>query len=195
MILPATVPPESNPNPVCVSTVPNSNSVNAVATTSDFVSTTCTCSSSSTAQKASTSSEAKGVVSCSESCSGHAQSGEVCCKDSGSKRLDSDTIKPESKISNDETEDGDFKKEGDKNEEIKTVSVKSEGDGVGKKGKEREVIVLDDSLDDDFKQTKKRFRTPATNTKDGPVSCIIETCRCYCVFVSLCIYVYLLVVA
>ena len=170
MILPATVPPESNPNPVYDTTVPSSKSMNAVATTSDLISTTGTCSSSTTSQKASTSNEPNSVVSCSESCSEHAQSGEACCKDSGNKVPNSDSSKPESRISSDETDGGDFKKEGDKGGEIKSVSVKSEGDGEGKRGKEREVIVLDDSLDDDFKQTKKRFRTPATNTKDGPVS-------------------------
>ena len=36
--------------------------------------------------------------------------------------------------------------------------------------KEKDVIVLDDSLDDDFKPAKKRFRTPTANTKDEPVS-------------------------
>jgi hypothetical protein len=75
------------------------------------------------------------------------------------------------KIKEDEGEDGGIKKEEAtcKDSGVDSVAMKSEGDGEEKSGKE-EVIVLDDSLDDDFKQTKKRFRTPATTTKDGPVS-------------------------
>ncbi len=73
-------------------------------------------------------------------------------------------------IKKEEGEDGGVKKEEVKNGGVESVAEKSEGDGGEKSGKEKEVIVLDDSLDDDFKQTKKRFRTPATTTKDGPVS-------------------------
>ena len=37
-------------------------------------------------------------------------------------------------------------------------------------GKGKDVIILDDSLDDDFKQTKKRFRFAAATTEGGLVS-------------------------
>lgn len=69
-----------------------------------------------------------------------------------------------------EVGDGGVKKEEAENGGADSAAVRSEGDDGEKSGKEKEVIILDDSLDDDFKQTKKRFRTPATTTKDGPVS-------------------------
>ena len=166
------VPSLSNPNPNTQC------SVNTVATGSVVVSTTS--SSSSTAQIVLSCKEPNTVVSCcSDSCSS-GQLGEASCKN---EVPNTESNKPEREI--DETkhqeiekmkikkeEDGDegVKKEEAENGGADSAAVRSEGDDGEKSGKEKEVIVLDDSLDDDFKQTKKRFRTPATTTKDGPVS-------------------------
>ena len=183
MILPTTVPPASSLNPTCTS-VTNSDiqcSVHvATRANSVVVSTT----SSSITQEAVMSyeiqccdhdqSDAKpsGKEACCrpDACNG-AQSGDASCKVDGGKVLNTESTNPESKI-------GDVKDNRTKNGEIKNgetkigevAAVKSDGDGGGQSEKEKEVIVLNDSLDDDFKQTKKRFRTPATSTKDGPVS-------------------------
>ena len=106
-------------------------------------------------------------MNCSECCSGHALSDEASCKDGeGSKVLNTESDKTESKICE---EKGDGKKEEAKDGEAINGHVKSEGDDWEKSGKEKEVIVLDDSLDD-FKPAKKRFRTPTANAKDRPVS-------------------------
>ena len=153
-------------------------SVNTVAMGSLVVSTTS--SSSSTAQIVLSSKEPNSVVSrCSNSCSS-GQPDEASHKDDRNKVPNTEPNKPEREIDeakNQEIEKMEIKEEeaedgGVKNEGAESAAVRGEGDdGEGKSGKEeKEVIVLDDSLDDDFKQTKKRFRTPAATTKDGPVS-------------------------
>lgn len=158
-----------NPNTQC--------SVNTVAMGSLVVSTTS--SSSSTAQIVLLSKEPNSVVSCcSNSCSS-GQPGEASCKDERSKVPNTEPNKPEKDINeakNQEIEKMEIKEEAEDGG-AESAAVKSEGDdGEGKSGKEKEVIVLDDSLDDDFKQTKKRFRTLAATTKDGPVSYIMYIC-------------------
>ena len=160
-----------NPNTQC--------SVNTVAMGSLVVSTTS--SSSSTAQIVLSSKEPNSVVSCcSNSCSG-GQPDEASCKDDRSKVPNTEPNKPEREIDeakNQEIEKMEIKEEAEDGG-AESAAVRGEGDdGERKSGKEKEkeVIVLDDSLDDDFKQTKKRFRTPAATTKDGPVSYIMYIC-------------------
>lgn len=54
------------------------------------------------------------------------------------------------------------------------VLVKEDGEKNGKTEKEKEVLVLDD----DFKPPKKRFRTPAATSSDGPVSSLYNVSYC-----------------
>ena len=79
-----------------------------------------------------------------------------------------------------------------KNGDIKNETVKS-ADGVDrdKGGKEKDVIVLDDSLDDDFKQTKRRFRFAAATAEGGPVS--YSFYHAYTCTRTQCIYMYMYV--
>ena len=91
-----------------------------------------------------------------------------------STNLNSDEIKGDG-IKNGELKNGEISNGEVRSEDVKSEDVTSVGEVVEKSGtkcskEKKEVIVFDDSLDDDFKQSKKRFRTPATNTKDGPVS-------------------------
>ena len=60
------------------------------------------------------------------------------------------------------------------------VVVKTEG---GEMSKEKEVIVLNDSLDEcDFKQPKKRFRAPITIADEGPVSMSLHVQCIQCMY-------------
>lgn len=181
MILPAVT---SSPSPTSVSNSDTQGCINSVATNSLVTST-----SSSTSHEAVPSNEPISVeiqtchhnqasakpnskeTCCSDSCNG-AQRVEASCMTDGSKVPNTESYKAENKAAeaNDNgTKNGDIKNGEIKGREVKVEAMKSEG-GVGGKSDKEEVIILDDSLDDDFKQSKKRFRTPVASTKDGPVS-------------------------